>query len=82
MVNTEPESDVLDFIVEIKKQIKEILNRDLYMIALDKRSIEKWNSMYGENPDYKETKELLVCLEVLLVDTEITNLKHKQEIVV
>ena len=80
MVGIDPMSDVHDFMQELKRQIDDILNRDLYEVDRDSRSIEKWMSVYGEKSDFKETKELLVCLEVLLVDTELINLQHKQEL--
>ena len=80
MVNTDPLSDRHDFMLELKRQINEILNRDLYEVDRDSRSVEKWLSVYGNKPDFRETKELLVCLEVLLVDTEIATLHTKQEL--
>ena len=76
----DPVSDTHDFLFELKRQINEILNRDLYNIDRDSRSIEKWLFVYGDDINFKETKELLVCLEVLMVDTEILNLHTKQEL--
>ena len=80
MVQTDPVSDTHDFLFELKRQINEILNRDLCKVDRDSRSIEKWLSIYGEDINFKERKELLVCLEVLMVDTEILNLHTKQEL--
>ena len=82
MSQIDPYSNVDNFIADIERNIQTILDRDLCYAAVEMRSVEAWLERFENNPDYKETKELLLCLKVLLVDEEIVNLKNSQEVMV
>ncbi|MCM8541104.1 MAG: hypothetical protein NE328_12580 [Lentisphaeraceae bacterium] len=55
---------------EITAQINLIIDRDLSLLDQEERSIGRWFSLLGKDPEFEETKNQLDLLENLLIDTE------------
>ena len=57
-------------LAELNTEIQKILDRDLGPLAREDRSIGRWYSLLGKDPEYSNTAEQLDLLHNLLIDAE------------
>ena len=65
--------------ISSNKEIKLILNEDLYPIEESKRTIELWMSTYGNDAGSLDKKRKLCSLEMTATDAEIYCLYRSKE---
>lgn len=65
MTDTLSEKESKDFYRDIYKKIREVLDRDLSLIDKPRRTVDMWLQLFGDNEEYKETKDLLIVMNTL-----------------
>ncbi|MCM8525696.1 MAG: hypothetical protein NE327_04205 [Lentisphaeraceae bacterium] len=70
MTDTLSDEESKDFYRDIYRKIREILDRDLSLIDKPRRTVDMWLQLFGDNEEYRETKELLSVMNNLAESKE------------
>ncbi|MCM8539620.1 MAG: hypothetical protein NE328_05045 [Lentisphaeraceae bacterium] len=65
MTDSLSEEESKDFYTDIYRKIRAILDRDLSLIDKPRRTVDMWLQLFGDNEEYKETKDLLTVMNTL-----------------